>query len=206
MRPTESPSPAITRREAVTTGTLVLGGVLVGTTGLLSACGSGEPRRAAAPAADAATARPRLLSASDESLVDAIADTILPDTAASPGARAAGVGATINLLLTDCVAPAMAIQQGMLSGLAALRSRCASTYANRSFDELPKADRETLLRSIDAESRTAGPTHWFNQLHALTMTAYFSSQVGTTRALRYVREPGQYTGCVPLLPGQPAWA
>jgi len=205
MRPTELPSHAITRREAVTTATILLGGVIIGTAGLLGACSSGEPR-AAAPAADAATPRPLLLSASDESLVDAIADTILPGTAASPGAKTAGVGATVNLLLTDCVVPAIAIQQGMLEGLAAFRARCATTYANKSFDALPTTDREALLRTIDTESRTAGPTHWFNQLHALTMTAYFSSQVGTTRALRYVREPGHYTGCVPLQPGQPAWA
>jgi len=200
----ELPSQVFTRREAVKTGSILLGGAMIGTTGLLGACRS-EPR-AAAPAADAAAPRPLLLSASDEALVNEIADTILPDTAASPGAKAAGVGATINLLLTDCVAPAVMIQQGMLEGLAAFRLRCATTYANRSFDALPTVDRETLLRSIDAESRRAGPTHWFNQLHALTITAYFSSQVGTTRALRYVREPGRYTGCVTLQPGQPAWA
>lgn len=204
MTPTQLPSDAITRREAVKTGTVLLGGIIIGTSGLLGACGR-EPR-AAAPAPDSATPRQLLLSASDQALVESIADTILPDTTASPGAKAAGVGATINLLLTDCVTPAIAVQQGMLEGLAAFRTRCATTYANRSFDALPKADRESLLRSLDVESRAAGPTHWFNHLHALTMTAYFTSQVGTTKALRYVREPGRYTGCVPLQPGQPAWA
>jgi hypothetical protein len=40
----------------------------------------------------------------------------------------------------------------------------------------------------------------------LALRAYFSSEVGMTQALRYVQTPGRWEGCVPLEPGQPAWA
>jgi len=39
----------------------------------------------------------------------------------------------------------------------------------------------------------------------LALGAYFSSEIGMTKALRYVRVPGKYVGCMPLEPGQPAW-
>ena len=43
-------------------------------------------------------------------------------------------------------------------------------------------------------------------LFQLALQAYFSSEIGMTRALRYVMTPGKWVGCVPLQPNQPAWA
>jgi hypothetical protein len=42
-------------------------------------------------------------------------------------------------------------------------------------------------------------------VRTLALGAYFSSEIGMTQALRYVRVPGKYVGCMPLEPGQPAW-
>jgi choline dehydrogenase-like flavoprotein len=39
----------------------------------------------------------------------------------------------------------------------------------------------------------------------LALQAYFSSEIGLTRALRYSITPGRYDACVPLQPGQPVW-
>jgi hypothetical protein len=40
----------------------------------------------------------------------------------------------------------------------------------------------------------------------LALRSYFSSETGMTKARRYMFEPGKWVGCVPLAPGQPAWA
>jgi hypothetical protein len=179
------------RRNALKTTTALLGGVMVGSTGILSACAR-EPRDAA----------PRVLSRDDQALVEEIADTLLPATPASPGAKAAGVGATINLILTDCYKPEaqQRVAQGLKDFRAMCQARCGSGFAS-----LPRRDREQLLREIDAESQKAGDTHYFALVRELAHGAYFSSEIGLTQALRYVPVPGRWTGCVPLEPGQPAW-
>jgi choline dehydrogenase-like flavoprotein len=56
-----------------------------------------------------------------------------------------------------------------------------------------------LERGRSVEARKAPDTHWFGE------RAYFSSETGMTKALRYVRVPGHFTGCMPLAKGQPAW-
>jgi hypothetical protein len=183
------------RREAVKTATLLVGGAVAATTGLLG-CVKAEPLEK--PGAEKIVLAEFALSAPDRALVTAVADTILPDTAASPGAKAADVGPFISLLLADVYDGAARTRA--LDGLAALRQRSPD------FATMPQAARETLLRTIDAEATTAGPNHWFHLLHELSVKAYFSTEIGTTKALRYVREPGRFDGCVPMTKGQPAWA
>jgi hypothetical protein len=136
-------------------------------------------------------------------LLTDVADTLLPTTAASPGARAAGAGPAMRLLLTDCYAPDA--QRRVARGLAALRRACRDR-TGREFAALPTPERERFLRAVDAEARRAGETHDFHLVRELAERAYFSSEIGMTRALRYVRVPGRWEGCVPLAPGQPAWA
>jgi hypothetical protein len=130
------------------------------------------------------------------------AATLLPTTAASPGARAAGVGPAAQLLLTDCYAPDA--QRRVARGLAAIRRACRDR-TGRDFAALATPERERVLRAVDAEARRAGETHDFHLVREVAERAYFSSEVGMTRALRYVRVPGRWEGCVPLAPGQPAW-
>ena len=126
--------------------------------------------------------------ASDQALMEEIADTLLPTTAGSPGAKAAGTGAAMNLILSDCYKPAD--QRAVSEGLARFRAK--------DFLALSRADRETFVRSVATQA-------WFAPVRELALGAYFSSEIGMTKALRYVRVPGKYVGCMPLAPGQPAW-
>jgi Gluconate 2-dehydrogenase subunit 3 len=197
---------SISRREAIRRATVIAGGVALVGSGALVACTSEkrEPARGD-------TARASALDADDRALAEAVADTILPDTAASPGARAAGAGAAMNLLLTDCYDDEA--QQRVRDGLAELRSRCR-TQCGAGFASLAQPERERILREFDArakaeaksEAKPAGGKHWFDLVHELSTRAYFSSEVGTTKALRWMLVPGRWEGCVPLQPGQRAWA
>ena len=179
------------RRDALKSTTLLIGGTFLASTGIFAACRPGERQE-----------RRQALSVDDENLIEEIADTLLPTTTSSPGARAAGAGAAINLLLTDCYD--REAQGRAVHGLAELRERSEARFG-RPFASLGVAQREELLREIDAESRER-PDHWFRLVRELSLRAYFSSEVGMTKALRYVLVPGRWTGCVPLAPGQPAWA
>ena len=148
---------------------------LFASSGLLVACRTGR-------------ASSRVLSGSDQMLAEEIADTLLPTTAGSPGAKAAGTGAAMNLILSDCYPPAD--QRLFKAGLERFRAE--------NFLELSRVDRETFVRSVGRQA-------WFAPVRDLALGAYFSSEIGMTQALRYVRVPGKYVGCMPLELGQPAW-
>lgn len=184
--------PPMNRREAVKGAVVMIGGVLAVSNALLVACSRERERGFAG-----------ILVPGDESLMEEIADTLLPDTPSSPGAKAAGAGAAINLLLTDCYAPE--IQVVVVKGLADFRALCERRHGE-DFASLPRRQREGLLRELDIQARGAGPTHYFSVMRELSVRAYFSSEIGMTRALRYTIDPGRWVGCVPLVPGQPAWA
>ena len=47
---------------------------------------------------------------------------------------------------------------------------------------------------------------FFNRMKELTVTGYFTSEIGATEALAYLPIPGRFDGDVPLEPGQKAWA
>ena len=130
----------------------------------------------------------RVLSDEDQLLAEEIADTLLPTTAGSPGAKAAGTGAAMNLILSDCYEPAD--QRAFREALERFRAE--------HFLELSRAERETFVRSVGRQA-------WFEPVRDLALGAYFSSETGLTKALRYVPVPGKFVGCVPLQPGQPAW-
>jgi hypothetical protein len=175
------------RREAVKTTGVLLGGMLI-TSASLAACAR-ESRNAGAG----------VLDAGDQTLIEEIADTLLPATPGSPGAKAAGVGPVINLLLTDCREPVE--QKRVVEGLKQFRDTVGDHFAS-----ISQPNRESWLRRIDSQARAAGKDHYFHLVRELSLQAYFSSEIGMTKALRYVMTPGKWVGCVPLQPGQPAWA
>ena len=186
------------RREAVKTTATVLGGALLASSGTLAGCSrEREPERATA------SANGKSLTDADQTLIEDIADTLLPTTPRSPGAKAAGAGAAINLLLTDCYEPAD--QKRVVDGLAAFRRTCES-QRGRAFTSLSPSEREQVVRAVDAEAQKAGDTHYFGLVRELALRTYFSSETGMTKARRYLFEPGKWVGCVKLEPGQPAWA
>ena len=183
--------PPMNRREAVKATTALLGGVLMTSNGFLIAC-----------ARDSTKASSKVLTVDDQSLIEDIADTLLPTTPSSPGAKAAGAGAAINLLITDCYEPEE--QERVVNGLKEFRRMCRERCGD-SFATLPQKEREQVLREIDAQAQKAGSAHYFSLVRELALRAYFSSEIGMTKALRYVMVPGRWVGCVPLAPGQPAW-
>ena len=183
--------PPMNRREALRTTAVVVGGLLLTPNGLVLA---GRRER------DQPTSR--VLTAADQALIEEIADTLLPTTRLSPGARAARAGAEINLLLTDCYEPDAQVR--VVNGLKEFRRACDTRF-RRTFAQLPRATREALLRDIDADAIRGGGTHWFGLVRELAERAYFSSEIGMTKARRWTLVPGKWVGCVPLAPGQPAW-
>src|SRR3981081_50291 len=150
--------PPMNRRQAVKTATVLIGGVLVTSNGFLVAC-----------ARDSNLSAGKAVSGAEPAVIEEIADTLLPTTPSSPGAKAAGAGAAINLLLTDCYEPDA--QQRVVNGLKDFRSMCRKRCGDN-FASLPQKEREQMLREIDAEAQKAGSAHYFGLVRQLSLQAY----------------------------------
>ncbi len=186
------------RREALKRLTLLFGGAIIGGQLFLEGCA----RKASA---DVAT----LFEEEQIAFLAEIAETILPKTS-TPGAKEAGVGAFIPVMVRDCYTDEE--QKVFLEGLKHIRDRSEKEYKN-AFEKLTAEQRNKLLVAIDGEraeqekSRPAdGVHHYFSMLRQLTLLGFFSSELGATQALRYVAIPGKYDGNLDYKKGDKAWA
>jgi hypothetical protein len=50
------------------------------------------------------------------------------------------------------------------------------------------------------------PAHYFRMMKELALLGYFTSELGCTKAQRYIESPGRFDACIPYTPGEPAWA
>lgn len=202
MAPDNSKQELITRREAILRVSALFGGAaLVGQAGMLAGC--------AAPPAAQKNAAGALFRQSDVVLLDEIAETILPETS-TPGAKAAGVGPFIAMMVTDVYYPDD--QQVFTEGLKDLQTRSLVAYGAH-FQVVTGTQRLDLLEKLDAEQHLYmetraedAPAHYFRMIKELTLLGYFTSEIGYTEAMRYVETPGRFDPCVPYRPGEKAWA
>lgn len=204
MKDTQNGRDLMTRREAILRVSAMLGGAaLVGQGAMLAGCveeeAGGEPARSADP----------LFTETEVTLLDEIAETILPETA-TPGARAAGVGPFIAMMVTETYDDRD--QRVFRDGMAALDEECRETHGASYLSATP-GQRLALLEKLDGEQmhymRTRAdeaPAHYFRMMKELALLGYFTSEIGYRQAMRYVETPGRYEPCVPYEPGEKAWA
>lgn len=151
---------------------------------------------------------------SQEALIAELANTIIPDRKDIPGAKAAGLGSFIVMMMKDCYTADM--QSHFAAGLMKVEEVAQSQF-KRSFTSLSLKEREELFKLFKTEAETqkktnaagggpVAPPHFFQLLAELTYLGYYTSEIGATKALRYVHIPGKYEACIPLQPGQKAWA
>ena len=186
------------RREAISSVALLLGGTIIGADAFLSGCKTATK--------DAGVS----FSATNVSFLNEVAETILPTTASSPGAKAAKVGEFMTVIVRDCYEEKD--QKIFMDGLKKLEE-ASKTKNSKSFMESTAAQRHDLLVALDNEQKEyqktkkkEDPTHYFRMMKELTLWGYFTSEEGATKALRYVAVPGKYEGCIPYKKGDKAWA
>ena len=202
MSESEETVSTIDRREAIRRVSAMLGGVaLVGGSAIWTACA----KERGVPPTDSAGA----FAGRDVAFLDEVADTILPDTEKSPGAKAAKTGAFMAIMVTDCYEPKD--QEIFRAGMVKLDEACKTAHG-ASFLESTPAQRLTLLEGIDKEAKNymdakkpEEPTHYFRMMKELAMLGFFTSEIGYTKAMRYAESPGRFDPCVPLAPGDTLW-
>lgn len=186
------------RREALERVALIFGGTVIGGAAFLQGCKSSDK------GAFVFSLTPEQISFLDE-----VAETIIPTTN-TPGAKAAKVGAFMQVMVTDCYEEKD--QQIFSEGLAKIDEATKAKFS-KSFLEITPEERTTLFNEINAElkayneqKKETDPNHYFAMMKQLTLLGYFTSEIGATQALRYVAVPGKYEGCIPYKKGDRAWA
>lgn len=208
------------RREAVRSVAFLMGGALSATTigVFLESCNSTSTKT-----------KGSLFSDDQQKLITEVADIIIPTTS-TPGAKAAGVGPFISMMVKDCY-PDDA-QKAFVKGLEDLEKQATVEY-KKSFIDLDLKDRQDLIGKLREETIAATkaekeklapvpePTgnlamlprekqkmepRFFSIIRDLTLLGYFTSEIGATQAYEYVEIPGRYDGCVDMKPGQRVWS
>jgi len=207
----------ITRREVIQRVTATLGGAaLIGGDRLLAFSFDAEA------AAGAMTQGVGSFSAADVAFLDEVAETILPETT-TPGAKAAKTGAFMAFMVTSAYTESD--REVFRGGMKQIDDACRSSHGAAFMSATP-AQRLALLEVLDREQKTAMeersnaprsrapaaasgpdvPAHYFRMMKELALLGYFTSEIGYTRALRYLEAPGRYDPCAPLAPGDRSWA
>jgi hypothetical protein len=206
----------MTRREAVQRVAALLGGTaLAGGDRLLAF--SFEPAVIEQAMAQGTGA----FAAADVALLDEIAETILPETS-TPGAGAAKVGAFMALMVSEAYDERA--RQVFQQGLRQLDEVCRQAHSVP-FMQASAAQRLSLVEALDREQHAVmedraprrrvrapasappsdEPAHYFRMMKELTLLGYFTSEIGCTKAMRYVESPGRFDPDVPYSPGDKSW-
>jgi hypothetical protein len=162
----------------------------------------------------AITKRPDLAFAEqNRELIAALAETIIPATD-TPGARDVGVQDFIVKMIKDCTDRKE--QNRFISGLKDIQDFCGDKYG-RAYQHCRIEEQEIALLHFEKrgqalkgiagkiEHRYMGRS-FFSILKDYTVEGYCTSQLGATKGLAYLYIPGSFQGCIPLQPGQKAWA
>ena len=193
----------INRREALSRVALIMGGTVLGAEAFLSGCKTNTKGVS--------------FSKDDIAFLNEVAETIIPTTS-TPGAKEAKVGEFMQVMVSDCYEEKD--QAIFLEGIKKL-DEASKKLNSKSFMESTPEQRNTLLVALDkeakeeaakaAEEKKTNPTkefpkHYFTIMKQLTLSGYFTSEVGATKALRYIAVPGKFDGSYPYKKGDKAWA
>jgi len=210
------------RREALRNVAVLMGGVLSATT--LSVISEG---------CKTSDKKGELFTAEQQSTITELADTIIPTTG-TPGAKAAGVGSFIAMMIKECYPEN--VQKIFSDGLDDLDDRSKSKFSN-SFVAIDSKQRAVVLQEVvdkvrndkekgekekrsgrygTATNNEGGRTstapsakkdpNFFQLAKELTMLGYFTSEIGCKQALVYTPVPGKWEACTDMKPGQKASA
>lgn len=186
------------RREAIQRVAMLVGGSVIGANLFLEGC-----TRPATKTVES------LFEAENTDFLGDLAEAILPETD-TPGAKEAGVGEFIPVMVRDTYTEED--QKVFVDGLNGVDDRSKKEF-DKKFQDLSAEEKLEFVNLLDKEAKEHESnkkedekSHFFTMLKQLTLTGFFTSEVGMTKALRYVKIPGKYDGNYPYKKGDRAFA
>ncbi len=149
------------------------------------------------PPAEGTTYALQTLTPEQDELVATMAELIIPTTD-TPGARAANVNEFVDILLTDF--HPIEDRDRFLAGLADADAKATAEYGAL-FVDCTGDQQVALLTQMEDEAyaarRPGGDPHFFIMMKEMTLTGYYTSEIGATQELEYVHEAGIYRPDIP---------
>ncbi len=142
----------------------------------------------------------RALTPQQSETVATIAELIIPKTD-TPGAREAGVPAFIDVMLADWGDADQ--RQFFTAGLANVDERSRAAFG-KDFVACTAQQQSEILQDLDYElarlrdTKSDTSKNFFQAMKWLTLTGYYTSEVGATSELHFRVVPGRYEPCYPL--------
>ena len=199
------------RRTAISRVAIILGSTIIGADLFISGCKNEHVIQSET-----------VLNETQIAYLNEVAETILPKTAASGGAKAANAGAFMKTMVRDCYSAEN--QKIFFAGLDKLEQSCEKMHG-KGFLKCSPQEKQKLLITLDAQlkedkikndlmqqkevekekaSQASGkpnyikkipPASYFAMIKQLTLLGYFTSEIGY-KFMGYVSVPGHYDGNV----------
>lgn len=183
------------RREAFSAVSLLVGGTIVGATNFLSGCTTSTEKSPLV-----------ILNKEEFKLIEELAETILPKTPSSPGAKEVGIGEFMVTIVSDCYEKGE--QKTILEGIKNVDEISLINY-NDKFIHLNPSNKNELLLLLEQKSKSYNQNikrnetpHYYTMMKQLTLWGYLSSEIVGTEILQYLPIPGRYDGCLPYEKGE----
>jgi hypothetical protein len=216
----------LNRREALQKVTFILGGTIsiASATAIMTGCKTDKETGSPTAGSASAALGTFKVSTDQQAMIDELAEIIIPKTD-TPGAKEAGVGAFITMMLGDCYSKVQ--QDHFMKGLSMVEAEAKKAGGSLvSLDAAKKIEVMKLIKAagdaekkaneekkaaevkvVDSESgltkeaqkkkdEVEVPVPFFNILRELTTFGYYSSEIGAKSNLNYVAVPGKYQGCI----------
>ncbi len=207
----------INRREALRRTSYILGGALSASTiaAVMSGC---------KPATTALDWTPEIMAPDQALTVAEITERIIPATD-TPGARAAMVDRYIDSFLKDIASEEE--QAEFFAGLNEVNDLSMSRFKKK-FTALTDPEKDAVLTEMSGagsvrksddekaaemanegervQSDDVSGQRFFNMIRQLTITGYFTSEIGAKQALKFDEIPGTWQGCIPYEEVGGSWA
>jgi hypothetical protein len=152
-------------------------------------------------------ATPRTLNAQQYATVQALAERILPRTE-TPGATDVSASEFVDQMLTEWYDERDRTR--FLAGLANVDVRSTALFGKNFVGATPDQQAEILMalgeQMVDDVGRMQDPridreshidANFYSMLRQLTLTAYYTSEIGATQELHFEIIPDSHQGCAP---------
>ena len=134
-----------------------------------------------------------IFSSAQRELMDALCERIIPTTD-TPGATDAGVTSYIEMMIDQYYEPGE--RETILGDLRAVDAYATELYL-ASFVNLAPEQQDAVISSAQHQ-RLDGVSHtFFDTIKQLTVTGYYTSEIGMTVERVYLPVPGRYDGAYP---------
>ena len=126
-------------------------------------------------------------------LVDALVERIIPTTD-TPGAMEAGVTAYIEMIIDEFYEPGE--REGFLRDLQAADDYALERYS-APFAGLEPEQQDAIITLAEQQQLDGADDTFFAAIKQLTVTGYYTSEIGMTVERVYLPVPGRYDGAYP---------